>query len=85
VRTREYADGMQAYLDGRYRDCVDHLERWLGPGLEAEDVEYAHLAYAAVSRLAQWIEREREGSLALAASNLAGRLRASSEQKLGSA
>jgi tetratricopeptide (TPR) repeat protein len=69
-----YADGMSAYLRGRYEDALRHLEGWAGAQAEPGDEPFRELAFAAVSRLGQLVEGERQASIADRASALARRL-----------
>ncbi len=56
VRLVAYAEGMDAYLAGRYRDAIVQLDRWLalepGPGEEP----LAALAFSALSRVSALAE-----------------------------
>ena len=69
-----YADGMSAYLRGRYEDALRHLEDWADAKAEAGDETFRELAFAAVSRLGQLVEGERRAAIADRASALAKRL-----------
>lgn len=53
---RWYAEGMSAYLDGRYADCVERLGRWLAAG--TIDPGLAALAVSALGRVGQLVEGE---------------------------
>ncbi|HTY18801.1 MAG TPA: hypothetical protein VMH82_13820 [Myxococcota bacterium] len=69
-----YADGMSAYLRGRYEDALRHLEGWAEGRSEGGDQAFRELALAAVSRLGQLVEGERLASIADRAGALARRL-----------
>jgi tetratricopeptide (TPR) repeat protein len=71
-----YAEGMSAYLRGRYEEALRHLERWAAAGTEPEQEPFRALAHAAVSRLGQLVEGEQQESLGRRASELARRLAA---------
>lgn len=62
LRLEAYAEGMDAYLAGRYRDAIARLDRWLALGPGAGEEPLAALAYSALSRvsaLAEGPEAER--------------------------
>jgi tetratricopeptide (TPR) repeat protein len=73
-RASAYAEGMSAYLRGRYEEALRDLERWASDGPVAEDGTFRELAHAAVSRLGQLVEGERSAALAERAALLARRL-----------
>jgi len=60
-----YAEGMSAWLHGRYEEALTHLERWVeaAPG-PAADARFRELALSAVSRVGQLVEGERAEMLA---------------------
>lgn len=49
---RAYAEGMNAYLDGRTDHALDLLSRWLDGPAESVEESYARLAHAAATRIA---------------------------------
>src|SRR5690606_24086555 len=84
-----YADGMSAYLRGRYEEALTHLEHWVdrcagappatGAGALLADAggggaSFRELAYAAISRLGQLVEGERRERIAERTAALARRL-----------
>jgi tetratricopeptide (TPR) repeat protein len=73
-RAAAYADGMSAYLQGRYEDALGQLERWAASDATPEDAPFRELAFAAVSRLGQLVEGEQQESLAERAGILARQL-----------
>jgi tetratricopeptide (TPR) repeat protein len=73
-RASAYADGMSAYLRGRYEDALRHLESWARDPVDDGDARFRELACAALSRLGQLVEGERRAALAERASALAKRL-----------
>jgi len=73
-RAAAYADGMSAYLRGRYEDALHHLEGWAADPADPGDAGFRELALAAVSRLGQLVEGERQARLADRAGALARRL-----------
>ena len=48
-----YADGMSAYLSGRYGETLEHLAAWLAAAPGDDEVAYADLAHAALQRIGQ--------------------------------
>ena len=75
-RASAYAEGMSAYLRGRYEEALRHLERWAAGCDDVGDAPFRELAHAAVSRLGQLVEGEQHESLARRAGDLARRLAA---------
>ena len=69
-----YADGMSAYLSGRYPECVDRLSAWIEAGPPAPGL--TSIAVSALER-AGAIDEEDGGSAA--AAPLAARIRATQE------
>ena len=53
---RSYADGMAAYLEGRYDDCVERLTGWADGGIL--EAGLTTLALSALDRAGQLVERE---------------------------
>ena len=74
---RSYADGMSAYLERRYADCVTGLASWANGG--PIDSGLASLAISALTRAGQL--EEREGGLPEAA-ELAERIRRAEESSV---
>ncbi len=70
-RLSAYAEGMTAFLRGRYADAVRGLERWVEAAPEADEAGYAGLAHAALARIPQLAD---EAGLNEAAERLAQRL-----------
>jgi tetratricopeptide (TPR) repeat protein len=52
-RLSAYAEGMSAFLKGRYADAVQGLERWVESEPGPDQSSYAGLAHAALSRIPQ--------------------------------
>jgi hypothetical protein len=75
-RDSAYAEGMSAYLRGRYEDALRDLESWAEGAAEPDDAAFRELAHAAVSRLGQLVEGARGQALAERAGALARRLEA---------
>ena len=69
-----YAEGMQAYLEGRFADCLRALRKWLGVH-RPEETPSLRLALSVVSRVGQLVEGEGEARVASDASDLAEQLR----------
>lgn len=72
VRMCAYADGMSAYLAGRYGEAVDRLAAWVDAGAPTE--ASADLAYAAVSKVDQLLQDPDDEETATAAAALAKRI-----------
>ncbi len=67
-RLGAYADGMVAYLGGRYPEALECLEAWLQAEPPPSEAAFAELAHAAVGRVPQLVaEAERSGVGARAA------------------
>jgi tetratricopeptide (TPR) repeat protein len=73
-RASAYADGLGAYLRGRYDDALRHLERWAEAAPAAEDAAFRELALSAVTRLATLSEGAGQTGLGERAAALAQRL-----------
>jgi hypothetical protein len=71
---RDYAEGMQAFLDRDFGRCVDRLRRWLEVP-SVRDPKLAQLAFAALSRVAPLADDGRGGELRAAAQELVERIR----------
>ena len=75
-RASAYAEGMSAYLRGRYEEALRQLEQWAAGCEDPDEAPFRELAHAAVSRLGQLVEGEHHESLARRACDLARRLAA---------
>jgi tetratricopeptide (TPR) repeat protein len=73
-RALAYADGLSAYLRGRYHDALRDLEGWAEDMHAIEDAAFRELALAAVTRLATLSEGSGETGLGERAAALAQRL-----------
>ncbi len=69
-----YAEGMQAYLEGRYGDFVERMSGWLEAAPEANEASLVPLAASALARVGQLTGSK--GELAQRASALAERAHA---------
>lgn len=69
-----YAEGMSAWLHGRYEQALEHLERWAATPPAPADAGFRALALAAVSRLGQLVEGERAATLSARARALGAAL-----------
>lgn len=67
----EYAEGMDAYLAGRYDETLARLGRWIEGGVRPDEGSHAELAFAAVSRIGQLVDDENSANLVRAAATLA--------------
>jgi hypothetical protein len=65
---------MQAYLERRYDDALEHLGAWLDAGADGPEPALAALAHAAVSRLGQLVEASEAEALGPRSSALAERM-----------
>ncbi|MCP3984373.1 MAG: hypothetical protein GY723_08285 [bacterium] len=54
-RLEAYAHGMQAFLEGRFRDAIASLGVWLDAGPGEKEAHFASLAFSALSRVGQLI------------------------------
>jgi hypothetical protein len=73
-RLSSYAEAMDAYLEGRYRDSIEGIERWLALGPEGDEAGLADLAHAALSRVNSLAEGADAEDLGAAATALAVRV-----------
>jgi hypothetical protein len=71
---RDYAEGMQAFLERDYGRAVERLRRWV-ESPSARDPRLADLAFTALSRVAPLVDGGRAPELRAAASELAERIR----------
>jgi hypothetical protein len=74
-RLLAYAEGMQAYLEGRYAEALESLSKWVDAVPPREEGRLADLAFAAVSRVGQLVDSESGESLRAVAAELAKRIR----------
>ena len=72
-RLSHYADGMHAYLAGRYADAIAQLGQWVDGGPETDEQSYADLAYTALSRVNQLVGADERTVLVAAANALMAR------------
>lgn len=70
-----YAEGMDAYLEGRYGAAIAGLERWLSRTPGEDQGPLADLAFAALSRVSALAEGPEAADLSAAANALAARTR----------
>jgi hypothetical protein len=75
LRLLAYAEGMQAYLEGRYGEALDSLSKWVDAVPPREEGHLADLAFAAVSRVGQLVEKESGEALRVEAAELSERIR----------
>jgi hypothetical protein len=68
---RDYAEGMQAFLERDYARAVERLRRWLDAGA-GRDAKLADLAFTALSRVAPLVD---DTEIRAAAAKLAERIR----------
>jgi len=73
-RLAHYAEGMQAFVAGRYDESLDRLEEWVAEGPGGDERAYADLAFAAVSRVDHLTTGRAAKKLARRASKLAKRI-----------
>lgn len=76
ARLRTYAEGMQAYLEGRYGDALGALQRWAGDPPAPEELPLARIAATALSRLGSLVAESDDAALAADATALADALHA---------
>ena len=74
-RLFSYAKGMQAYLEGHYGEALDSLSKWVDAAPPRDEEGFADLAFAAVSRVGQLVDKESGEALRVAAAELSERLR----------
>lgn len=73
-RVLAYADGMTAYLRGRYEDALRDLERWAEGDAVADEAPFRELALSAVKRLGPLAQGAGQDGLGERAAALAQRL-----------
>jgi tetratricopeptide (TPR) repeat protein len=78
-RALAYADGMTAYLCGRYDHALRDLERWAEGGPVAEEGAFRELALAAVTRLGPLAHGADQDGMGERAAALAQRLAATGD------
>jgi hypothetical protein len=71
---RDYAEGMQAFLERDYGRAVERVRRWLEAPVPREP-RLAELAHTALSRVGPLVDGDRAPELRSAAAQLAERLR----------
>jgi hypothetical protein len=71
---RDYAEGMQAFLERDYGRAVERLRRWLDAGA-ARDAKLADLAFTALSRMGPLVDDAKGPEIRAAAAKLAERIR----------
>jgi hypothetical protein len=74
-RLLSYAEGMQAYLEGRYEEALESLSNWVEAGPPRDEERFADLAFAAVSRVGQLVDKETDEAIRVAAAQLSERVR----------
>jgi tetratricopeptide (TPR) repeat protein len=74
ARLLAYAEGMQAYLEGRYRESLEKLSKWVDAAPPREEERFVDLALAAVSRVGQLVDKEGAEDLRVEAAALCKRL-----------
>ncbi|HEB88311.1 MAG TPA: hypothetical protein ENI85_01965 [Deltaproteobacteria bacterium] len=57
-----YAEGMQAFLDGRYGDSISTLSAWADLGAPGDEPDFARFAAAALGRLKRLVEEDADGA-----------------------
>ena len=75
-RLTAYAQGMQAFLAGRYESSLECLERWLDAQPMCQEESHAALALSAVTRISQVTADEGAAPLIADAVKLARRIEA---------
>jgi len=78
-RALAYADGMDAYLCGRYEQALCELERWAEAGPVAGEASFRELALSAVTRLGPLAGGAGDDALGERAAALANRLAATGD------
>jgi tetratricopeptide (TPR) repeat protein len=74
VRLTLYAQGMQAFLGGRYAECFEHIGAWLDAGPSEDEAPFLSLAQSALSRVDHLVAAPELKRVHAAAPGLAGRL-----------
>lgn len=78
-RETAYADGMSAYLKGRYEEALAHLEVWMTDPPQAGETLFREMAHAAMARLPSLLDPAERGPLAERALALARTLESAAE------
>lgn len=73
-RDAAYAEGMSAYLRGRYAEALRHLEGWIDADPPSSDDRFRQLAHAAVTRLSPLVDAGDRAELTERAAVLTRRL-----------
>jgi hypothetical protein len=73
-RLSTYAEGMQAFLDGRYEESVCLLNQWADQTPDGSECAHASLALAAVSRIDRLVEPSKRDELGKLGKALATRI-----------
>jgi tetratricopeptide (TPR) repeat protein len=73
-RLGAYADGMVAYLGGRYPEALERLEAWLDAEPPPSEADLAALAHAAVGRVPQLVPEAERGGIGARAARFAERV-----------
>ena len=73
-RLGAYADGMLAYLGGRYPEALERIEAWLDAEPPSSEADLAALAHAAVARVPQLLPEAERGGVGTRAARLAERI-----------
>ncbi len=75
ARLQHYAEGMTAYLAGRFAEAVASLERWASSEAATRDDSMADLAAEALSKVGELSDAGHADPVARSAASLATRLR----------
>jgi tetratricopeptide (TPR) repeat protein len=78
-RETAYADGMSAYLRGRYEEALTHLEVWMGDSAEPGETSFREMAHAAMARLPSLLDAAEKNTLGERALALARTLESGTE------
>lgn len=78
-RETAYADGMSAYLRGRYAEALTHLETWMTDPPAPGETLFREMAHAAMARLPSLLDAAERGPLGDRALALARALESSAE------
>lgn len=69
-----YAEGMQAFLGGRYERFIECLDQWAEGGIDQQDPGYVALAHGALMRIHHLVDPEAEREIVADAVALARRI-----------
>lgn len=78
-RETAYADGMSAYLRGRYEAAITHLEVWMTDPPASGETLFREMAHAAMARLPSLLDASDQASLGDRALALARTLESSAD------